>query len=128
MSARRRLTAAVIIKPSTLLRFHRALVKRKYNLLFSNKDNKRTGPKGSSRELIAAIVELKQRNPRFGCPRIASIVSFTFGIEINKDVGRRILAKHYKPKPSNTQGPSWYRYSVTAKIAFGALTCFAANH
>ena len=52
--ARKRLrSAAVIIKPSTLLKFHRALVKRKYRRLFSNTDRRRPGPKGPSRELIA---------------------------------------------------------------------------
>jgi putative transposase len=60
-----------------------------------------------SRELIAAIVELEQHNPRYGCPRTAEIISLNFGFEINKDVVRRVLAKHYKPKPGNTQGPSW---------------------
>jgi putative transposase len=107
VSPRRLFTVAIIIKPATLLKFHRALVKRKYRRLFSNKGHKRPGPKGPSRELIAAIVELKQRNPRYGCPRIAYIITLTFGIELNKDVVRRILAKHYKPKPANTQGPSW---------------------
>ena len=106
--ARKRLrSVAVVIKPATLLKFHRALVKRKYRRLFGNRGHRRPGPKGPSQELIAAIVELKQRNPRYGCPRIAYIITLTFGIEINKDVVRRILANHYKPRPRNTQGPSW---------------------
>ena len=79
ISPRRLSTVAIIIKPATLLKFHRALVKRKYRSLFSNKGHRRPGPKGSPRELIAAIVELKQRNPRYGCPRIAYIISLTFG-------------------------------------------------
>jgi putative transposase len=44
ISARRRLSAAVIMKPSTLLKFHRALVKRKYRRLFGNKGHRRPGP------------------------------------------------------------------------------------
>ena len=55
-------------------------------------------------------VEIKQRNPRFGCPRIADIVTLTFGIPINKDVVRRILATHYKPLPSQPAGPSWLTF------------------
>ena len=47
---------AIIIKPATLIKFHRALVKRKSRRLFSNKSHQRPGPKGPSRELIAAIV------------------------------------------------------------------------
>jgi putative transposase len=35
---------------------------------------------------------LKQRNPRWGCPRIAEQIALAFGIDIDKDVVRRILA------------------------------------
>src|SRR6266851_6533378 len=41
---------AVAIRPSTLLRFHRALVRRKYQWLFSGKPRRRPGPKGPSQE------------------------------------------------------------------------------
>ena len=60
-----------IIKPSTLLKFQQALVKRKYRMLFSPKRRSKPGPKGPPKELIQAIVEMKKRNPRFGYPRIA---------------------------------------------------------
>jgi hypothetical protein len=39
---------------------------------------------------IRAIVELKSRNPRFGCPRIARIISHTFGVDIDKNVVYRV--------------------------------------
>ncbi len=79
VSPRRLFTVAKIIKPATLLKIHRALVKRKYRRLVSNKGHRQFGPKGPSKELIAAIVELKQRNRRYGCPRIAYIITLTFG-------------------------------------------------
>jgi len=97
LSPRRIQRAALILRPSTLLRYHAALKKRKYRLLFSSRRKGTPGPKGPSQELIRAIIELKQRNPRFGCPRIALIVAKTFGVEINKDVVRRVLATHYRP-------------------------------
>src|SRR6266853_876083 len=97
----------VLLKPATLLKFHRALVDRKYHRLFSSSARRRKpGPKGPSAQLIAAIVELKRRNPRFGCVRIAQQISYAFGIEIDKDVVRRVLAKHYRPAPG-ADGPSW---------------------
>ena len=90
--ARNRLAKIAIgIKPATLLRFHRALVQRKYRLLFTPRARGRPGPKGPSKELIAAILEMKHRNPRFGCPRIAQQMAHAFGVEIDKDVVRRIL-------------------------------------
>ena len=45
MSTRRRLSAAVIIQPATLLEFHRALVKHKCRRLFSKKGNNDSDPK-----------------------------------------------------------------------------------
>ncbi|XOV85446.1 MAG: integrase core domain-containing protein [bacterium] len=43
--ARKRLrSVAIVIKPSTLLNFHRALVKRKYRRLFGNRGHRRPGP------------------------------------------------------------------------------------
>lgn len=99
LSHKRIVQSAIIIRPSTLLSFHKALVKRKYLKLFSSQRKGKPGPKGPNSELIKAIVEIKQRNPRFGCPRIALIINNTFGIEINKDVVRRILMNHYNPKP-----------------------------
>ena len=78
---------AIALRPSTLLAFHQALVRRKYRRLFSSTPSpKKPGPKGPDEALIRAIVELKSRNPRFGCPRIARIMSQTFGIDIDKNL------------------------------------------
>jgi putative transposase len=86
---------AIALKPSTLLHFHRALVLRKYRLLFSPKRRAKPGPKGPDLDVIRAVVDMKQRNPTWGCPRIAEQITLAFGIPINKDVVRRILALYY---------------------------------
>jgi hypothetical protein len=101
--------AAVVIKPATLTKFRRALLSRNYQRLFSSRKHAKPGPKGPSEDLIRVIVELKQRNPRFGCPRIAQQINKTFGINIDKDVVRRVLAKHYNPAPYDS-GPSWLTF------------------
>jgi len=98
--------AAIIIRPSTLLRFHQLLKQRKYRRLYSSCATGKPGPKGPSKELINAIVDMKQRNPDFGCPRIAQQINLAFGTDINKDVVRRILAVHC-PKDTGDKGPSW---------------------
>ena len=49
---------------------------------------------------------MKQRNPTWDCPRIAQQIALAFGIPIDKDVVRRILARHYRPEPASG-GPSW---------------------
>ena len=53
---RRLFRSAIIIKPSTLLRFHNALKNRWYRLLYSPGDGRKPGPKGPSAEFIKAIV------------------------------------------------------------------------
>jgi transposase InsO family protein len=88
------------------LSLHHTLENRKYRLLFSSKRPGKPGPKGPSNELIKAVVEMKDRNPSWGCSRIAQQIAVAFGIQIDKDVVRRILASHYRPKPG-AGGPSW---------------------
>jgi putative transposase len=124
LNPRRILRAAVIIRPSTLLKFHNLLKQHKYRLLYSSAGSKRKpGPKGSSPELIQAIIEMKQRNPRFGCPRIAQQINKAFGTNIDKDVVRRILAVHYRPGPGNA-GPSWLSFLGHTKDSLWSIGLF----
>jgi hypothetical protein len=97
---------AIAFKPSTLLNFHRALVQKKYRLLFSPKHMAKPGTKGPTADLIRAVIEMKQRNPTWGCPRIAEQINLAFRTSVDKDVIRRILALHYRPAP-HSDGPSF---------------------
>lgn len=45
--------------------------------------------------MIRLIIEMKQRNPYFGYRRIAMQISNMLNIDIDKDIVRRVLAKHY---------------------------------
>ena len=115
---------AIGLQPSTLLSFHEALVRRKYRRLFSSSHRpKKPGPKGPSEALIRAIVELKSRNPRFGCPRIALIISRTFGVDIDKNVVQRVLVKHYRAPPRGT-GPSWLTFIGHTKDSLWSIDLF----
>lgn len=96
---------------------------RKYRLLFTPKLFKKPGPKGPSKELIKLIVEMKLKNPLFGCPRIAMQIKNAFGIEIDKDVVRRVLAKYYKPV-GNDQGPSWLSFLGNMKDSLWSVDFF----
>ena len=123
VSPRRLGKMAVILKTSTLRRLHRALVKRKYRLLYGSGPRRRPGPKGPSRKLIAAVVEMKRRNPYLGCRKIAEQLSSAFGIALNKDVVRRILAGHYPPGPDGG-GPSWLAAIGSAKDCLWSVDLF----
>src|SRR5215813_1819166 len=114
MHPSRMLRCGIVLKPSTLLHFHHVLAKRKYHMLFSSKRGGRPGPKGPAQELIDAVVEMKRRNPTWGCPRIAQQITLAFGVDIDKDVVRRILGKHYGLE-SRSDGPSWLTFFGQAK-------------
>ena len=105
MTPKRISRASIAIAESTLLDFHRALVARKYSRLFTRKGNSRPGRKGPSDELIKFVVEMKEKNPAYGCPKIAMLVGNVLGITIDEETIRRILKKHYRSVPG--KGPSW---------------------
>jgi transposase InsO family protein len=105
------------------LKFHDLLINRKYRLLYSSGRKGKPGPKGPSPELIQAIVELKQRNPCFGCLRIDQQINKAFGVDINKDLVRRVLAKHYRPIPDDN-GPSWLTFIGHAKDSLWSIDLF----
>jgi transposase InsO family protein len=112
------------VRPSTLLELHKCLVRRKYQALFSSRRlGKRPGPKGPSEEIIELILELKRRNPSFGCPRIALIVATTFGVEVDKDVVRRVLAKYLRPGTGGG-GPSWLTLIGHAKDSLWSVDLY----
>ena len=85
INPKRLLKIAIVIKPSMLIKFHKALIKRKYSKLFSNKLKRKPGPVGPTQELIHAVISMKQHNPRFGCRRIAMQISNMFVVNIDKD-------------------------------------------
>jgi putative transposase len=121
---RRFCRVAIAFKPSTLLNFHRVLVQRKYHLLFAPKQRTKPDPKGSTPDLIRAVVEMKQRNPTWGCPHIAEQINLAFGTAINKDVVRRIQDQHYRPVPIEG-GPSWLTFIGNMKDSLWSPRSFS---
>jgi transposase InsO family protein len=123
MRPTRLLRSAIVLKPSTILSFHRTLAKRKYRLLFTPKSRGKPGPKGPSPELISAILEMKRRNPNFGYQRIAGQISLVFDIKIDKDVVRRVLARHCRLEPG-PNGPSWLTFLGHSKDSLWSVDFF----
>jgi len=123
MRPSRMVRSAIVLKPSTLLRLHRALIGRKYRRLFSATAPMKPGPKGPTQEVIAAVVDMKRRNPTWGSPRIAQQIALAFGIPMNKDVVRRILAVRYQPRP-DAAGPSWLTVLGDAKDSLWSVDLF----
>ena len=122
----RRLPAlSIVVAHSTVLGLHRALVNRKYSRLFSNKQAKKPGPKGPLLELIKLVVEIKTKNPRYGCPKIALLVSKLLGDDISEQTIRRILRKHFRSAPGS--GPSWLNAIGTAQDVLWSMDLFCVE-
>ena len=73
--------------------------------------------------MIAAVLEMKRRNPTWGCPRIAQQITLAFGVDIDKDVVRRILGKHCGLE-SGSDGPSWLTFLGQAKDSLWSTDLF----
>src|SRR3989441_12373381 len=99
------------------------LTKQKYRLLFSPKRIRPPGPKGPTKQLIDAVVEMKRRNRTWGCKRIAQQMALAFGADIEKDVVRGILATHFHPE-AESGGASWLSLIGHAKDSLWSLDLF----
>jgi transposase InsO family protein len=114
---------AVIIRPSTILSFHGALVRRKYSRLYSNKTKKKPGRKGQDQALIDLVIEMKAHNPSFGYGRIAMQIFEAFGIEISRFTVGRILRKNKHKLPPGG-GPSWLTFIGHMKDSLWSVDLF----
>src|SRR5215472_17060596 len=123
MRSIRVLRSAIVLKPATLLNFHKMLVKQKYRLLFSPKRVRKPGPKGPTKDLIDAVIEMKRRNRTWGCKRIAEQIALAFSVDIDKDVVRRILGAHFRPE-AGSGGPSWLSFIGNAKDSLWSIDLF----
>ena len=61
--------------------------------------------------------------PDFGCPKIAQHLAKTFGLDLDKDVVRRVLATHYRPDRRD-HGPSWLTLLGHTKDSLWSLDLF----
>jgi hypothetical protein len=108
---------------SRVLHFHKVLRKRNIaccSLLGTAVD---LAPKDRPKALIQAVVERRRRNPKRGCPRIAQSIALAFGVEIDREVVRRILQVHYQPD-SGASGPSWLTFLGHAQDSLSSCDLF----
>jgi transposase InsO family protein len=116
---------AVVLKPATILRFHKALWKRKYSKLYSNKTKRKLGRKGPDQALVDLVIEIKSKNPSMGYLRISMQIYEAFGICITPFAVGRILRKHYKNgHPGKGNGPSWLTFIGHMKDSLWSVDLF----
>jgi putative transposase len=65
----------------------------------------------------------RDQAPNWGCPRIAQQIPLAFHLQIDKDVVRRILARHYRPS-QDSGGPSWLTFLGHTKDSIWSIDLF----
>lgn len=69
---------------------------------------------------------MKRKNPYYGCRRIAMQITNYFNCDIDKDVVRRVLSKHYKPNGGDN-GPPWLTLLGHMKDSLWSLDLFCCE-
>ena len=73
---------------------------------------------------LPLTIASSRRAARFGCQRIGHTISRTFGIDIDKDVVRRVLARDDRPDHPQGRGPSWLPFLGDAKDSLWSVGLF----
>jgi putative transposase len=107
--------AALLVTPSTLLRWHRELVARRWTY-----PHTRPGQRGLDPAIVELVLRLARENPRWGYLRIAGECR-TLGIRQSASSARRILRRHRLGPAPRRGGPSWTQF--LRGQASGLLAC-----
>ena len=108
---------AFSVRPETLLRWHRELVRRKWALFGRRRGSGRPPLPAGSRALI---LQLAQENPRWGYQRIHGEL-LKLGHQVSATAIRALLRRHGVPPAPRRAGVSW-RAFLRAHAA-GVLAC-----
>ncbi|MGH2450527.1 MAG: integrase, partial [Candidatus Limnocylindria bacterium] len=96
--------ASRFVTPRTLLRWHRALVRRKWR-----QDGRKPGRRRIPAEILELVLRLARGNPRWGHRRICGELA-KLGLRVSPTSVRRLLARaHLGPAPRRS-GPSWREF------------------
>ncbi len=114
---------AVVIKPATILRFRKALIKRKYHKLFTNKTTRKPGKMPPEQWIVDLVIEIKQKNPTFGYGRIAMQIHQAFSVEVSRYTVGRILRIHKDKLPPN-DSHSWLSFLGNMKDSLWSIDLF----
>ena len=96
--------AAFLVTPSTLLRWHRELVVRRWTYPKTGRDRR-----GLDEEIVALVVRLARENPRWGYLRIVGECR-NLGVRVSATSVRRILRRHSLGPAPRRGGPTWTQF------------------
>jgi transposase InsO family protein len=102
--------AAFLITPETILRWHRALIRRRWTY-----PHRRPGCPPLSEETVELIFRLARENPRWGYLRIVGELK-KIGVSVSKTSVAAVLRRHGLPPAPRRAGPTWSEFlSAQAK-------------
>ncbi len=96
--------AAFLVTPSTLLRWHRELIARRWTYPHTGRDQR-----GLDEQVVALVVRLARENPRWGYLRIVGECR-NLGVRVSATSVRRILRRHRIGPAPRRGGPTWSQF------------------
>ena len=110
---------ATIVKPDTILRWHRMLVAQKWD--YSNRRIQKSGRPPVSEEVTQLVLRMAEENPSWGYDRIQGALA-NLGQEISDQTVGNILKAHgIEPAPERTRNTSWKAFLKAHWDALGAI-------
>jgi transposase InsO family protein len=106
--------AVFLVTPSTLLRWHRELVRRHWNQPY------RPHRAGLPSDTVELVLRLARENPRWGYFRIVGECA-KLGVAISPTSVRNILRRHHLGPAPRRHGPTWVEFLRSQ--ASGILAC-----
>jgi putative transposase len=107
--------AAFLVTPSTLLRWHRELVARRWTYPHTG-----SARRGLDSDVVELVLRLARENPRWGYVRIVGECR-SLGIRVSASSIRRILCRHRLGPAPRRGGPTWTQF-LSAQVR-GLLAC-----
>jgi hypothetical protein len=104
-----------LVTPSTLLRWHRELIRRRWTYLANGRRRRELDS-----EVVDLVLRLARENPRWGYLRIVGECR-KLGVRVSATSVRTILRRHHLGPAPRRGGPSWTQFLRTQ--AAGMLAC-----
>ena len=96
--------ASFLVTPETILRWHRALVRRHWTY-----PHRRLGRPALPHGTVELIVRLAQENPRWGYLHIVGELK-KLGVTVSKTSVANVLRRHRLPPAPRRSGPTWSEF------------------
>ncbi|MCA1687546.1 MAG: integrase core domain-containing protein, partial [Actinobacteria bacterium] len=95
---------AFLVAPETILRWHRALIRRRWTY-----PHRQVGRPSLPAETVELILRLARENPRWGYLRIVGELK-NLGVAVSKTSVAAVLRRHRVPPAPRRSGPTWGQF------------------